>query len=85
MAAVYDFDLPHSNYKCYQATVSYDKLVVYSLCHDGEQFSVYATGCFSITGCSPLGAKFTLGKTVAKIQVVNNEVLAVLHTNSVNP
>ncbi|CAD8123491.1 unnamed protein product [Paramecium sonneborni] len=84
LAAVYDFDLPNFEYKCYQATVSEDKMVVYSLCNDGKEFTVYATGCFSITGCSPLGEKFKLGRA-SKIQVVSNELLVVLHSDSNNP
>ena len=59
-------------------------MVVYSLCHDGTEFTVYATGCFSITGCSPLGEKFKLGRA-SKIQVVSNELLVVLHSDSTNP
>ncbi|CAD8104503.1 unnamed protein product [Paramecium primaurelia] len=84
LASVYDFDLPNFQYQCYQATVSEDKMVVYSLCNDGTEFTVYATGCFSITGCSPLGEKFKLG-TASKIQVVSNELLVVLHTDTNNP
>lgn len=58
-------------------------MIIYSLCHDGTEFTVYATGCFSITGCSPLGEKFKLGMA-SKIQVVSNELLVVLHTNPNN-
>ncbi|CAK68644.1 unnamed protein product (macronuclear) [Paramecium tetraurelia] len=84
LASVYDFDLPNFEYQCYQATVSEDKMVVYSLCNDGTEFTVYATGCFSITGCSPLGEKFKLG-VASKIQVVSNELLVVLHTDADHP
>lgn len=55
-------------------------MVIYSLCFDGAEYTVYATGCFSITGCSPLGEKFKLG-IASKIQVVSNELLVVLHTD----
>ncbi|CAD8171962.1 unnamed protein product [Paramecium pentaurelia] len=84
LASVYDFDLPNINYQCYQATVSEDKMIIYSLCNDGTEFTVYATGCFSITGCSPLGEKFKLGMA-SKIQIISNELLVVLHTDINNP
>ncbi|CAK84019.1 unnamed protein product (macronuclear) [Paramecium tetraurelia] len=84
LASVYDFDLPNKEYQCYQAAVSEDKMIIYSLCHDGTEFTIYATGCFSITGCSPLGEKFKLG-TASKIQLISNQLLVVLHSDTSNP
>lgn len=61
--------------------MSDDKLIIYSLCQDKREYAIYATGCISVTGCSPLGEKFKLGQA-SKIQLIENEVLIVLHGDS---
>ncbi|CAD8121096.1 unnamed protein product [Paramecium sonneborni] len=81
LKAIYHFDLPTATYRCYQAQVSADKLLIYALCEDKGQYSIYVTGCISVTGCSPLGEKFRLEQT-SKIQLIDNDIMVVLHTNN---
>ncbi|CAK68643.1 unnamed protein product (macronuclear) [Paramecium tetraurelia] len=81
LMATYHFDLPSPTYRCYQAQVSSDKLLIYTLCEDKGQYSIYVTGCLSVTGCSPLGEKFKI-EQASKIQLIDNDIMVVLHTDN---
>ncbi|CAD8100479.1 unnamed protein product [Paramecium primaurelia] len=77
---IVSLDLPTENYQCYSSTQSSNYIL--SLCHDGDQYTVYATSSASITGKFPIGEIFKLNKQTKKIELLQNDYLIVLDNES---
>ncbi|CAK61408.1 unnamed protein product (macronuclear) [Paramecium tetraurelia] len=73
-------DFPTQEYSCFQST-QLDDLIL-SLCHDGNQYTIYATSGISLTGWFPLGEVLKLNAHTKKIQLLQNDYLIVLDNES---
>ncbi|CAD8198558.1 unnamed protein product [Paramecium pentaurelia] len=73
-------DFISKDYSCFQST-QLDYYIL-SLCHDGNQYTIYATSGISLTGWFPLGEVFKLNKHTKKIELLQNDYLIILDNES---